>query len=106
MAVEVRADHLVEDARVDDDADPREDGGHGRRDHRADGTRDVAVDHQDGGDRIDDGDDAENGERRPRHSPEPLAIGAQRGPYDVRRPRPTEHLFRDDGGLVAAEVCA
>ena len=38
MAVQVRADHLVEDAGVDHDADHREDRGGGRRDRGADGT--------------------------------------------------------------------
>ena len=66
----------------------------------------MTIDDQDGGDRVDDGDDPEDGECRPSNPPEPLAIRTKCGPNDIRRPRTTEDLFRDDGRLVASRgVC-
>ena len=96
MSVQVGADDLVEDARVHDDTHHREHRGGGRGDRGADRAGDVTIDHEHRCEGIDRRDGPEDDERRARHAPEPLSIGAQRRAEDfpdAGRPRTTSGLY-------------
>ena len=96
MPVQMGADHLVEDARVDDHAHHREHRGNGRGDPGAVGARDVTIDHQDRREGVDGRDGAEHDKGGAGHSPEPLPIRTQRGAEHLPNPQAAARLLGND----------
>ena len=96
MPVQVRANDLVEDARVHDHTAHREHCGNERRERSPIRTRDVTIDHKDCRDCIDGRDGAEHDERRTGNTPEPLSICAQRGAEHVPHARAPLHVLGKD----------
>ena len=102
VSVEMRADDLVDDARVHDDTGHREDRSRGRGDRVADRAGDV-IDDENGGDCIDGRDGPEDHERGSRDSPEPFAIGAQCGADHFQRAHHARSTRRAGRSMVGVE---
>jgi hypothetical protein len=83
VAVEMRADDLVENAGVDHDTDRRDDTAEERRDRCVHGPGQMAILHERDRDRVYRGDRAEHDECRTRDAPKLCSVGAERDADDI-----------------------